>query len=64
MDPANPGAGTKFLAPEKLRGMGAVLLDARGQRFVDELTTRDKVASVSPGGRHFHPSFERAVDGP
>ena len=36
----------QWLAPEKLRGCGALLLDAHGQRFVDELTTRDVVAAA------------------
>lgn len=49
VDPAAPEAGTKFLAAEKLRGVGAVLLNSQGQRFVDELTTRDKVAQASVG---------------
>jgi succinate dehydrogenase/fumarate reductase flavoprotein subunit len=34
------------LAPEKLRGCGAILLNSSGQRFVDELTTRDKVTAA------------------
>jgi hypothetical protein len=44
----------QFLAPEKLRGCGAVLLGADGRRFVDELTTRDVVAAAikqQPGAR-------------
>ncbi|PRW56901.1 fumarate reductase flavo [Chlorella sorokiniana] len=46
VDPADPASGTKFLAPEKLRGVGGVLLNAQGQRFVDELTTRDKATQA------------------
>lgn len=46
VDPANPTAGTKFLAPEALRGSGAILINELGQRFVDELTTRDKVSAA------------------
>ena len=42
----DPGAGTKFLAPEKLRGVGAVLLNAHGRRFVNELATRDVVSEA------------------
>ena len=37
----------QFLAPEKLRGVGGILLDAGGQRFMDELSTRDKVSQAS-----------------
>jgi hypothetical protein len=36
----------QWLAPEKLRGCGAILLNSSGQRFVDELTTRDKVTDA------------------
>jgi hypothetical protein len=39
-------AHSQFLAPEKLRGCGGVLLDAAGRRFVDELATRDVVAAA------------------
>ena len=46
VDPADPGSGTKFLAPERLRGAGAVLLGPGGARFVDELTTRDRVTAA------------------
>ena len=36
----------QWLAPEKLRGCGAVLLHPSGGRFVNELATRDRVASA------------------
>lgn len=36
----------QWLAPEKLRGCGAILLNKQGSRFVDELTTRDKVTAA------------------
>uniref|UniRef100_A0A383VWI0 fumarate reductase (NADH) n=1 Tax=Tetradesmus obliquus TaxID=3088 RepID=A0A383VWI0_TETOB len=49
VDPADPTAGTKWLAPEKLRGCGAILLNSSGRRFVDELTTRDKVTGALMG---------------
>jgi hypothetical protein len=39
----------QWLAPEKLRGCGALLLSPAGRRFVDELTTRDKVAGAIQG---------------
>jgi L-aspartate oxidase len=38
--PPNDG----FLVTEAIRGEGAVLLNARGERFVDELAPRDEVA--------------------
>ena len=37
-------AGSRLLLTEALRGDGATLLDANGQRFVDELAPRDEVA--------------------
>jgi L-aspartate oxidase len=36
--------GSRLLLTEALRGEGATLLDARGERFVDELAPRDEVA--------------------
>jgi L-aspartate oxidase len=38
------GAGNGFLITEAVRGEGATLLDATGERFVDELAPRDQVA--------------------
>jgi len=35
-----------FLAPERLRGVGGILLDGRGRRFFDELARRDAVAAA------------------
>eukprot|EP01025_Chloroclados_australasicus_P054528 TRINITY_DN6466_c0_g2_i3.p1 TRINITY_DN6466_c0_g2~~TRINITY_DN6466_c0_g2_i3.p1 ORF type:complete len:456 (-),score=86.94 TRINITY_DN6466_c0_g2_i3:299-1666(-) len=43
VDPADPDAQTKFLAPEKLRGCGAIILNSNGKRFVDELQLRVNV---------------------
>ena len=43
--------GPRFLAPEKLRGCGAVLLGADGRRFVDELGTRAAVVEAMMGAR-------------
>lgn len=50
VDPADPFARSKFLAPEALRGLGGLLLNARGRRFVNELSTRDKVRRAPGGG--------------
>ncbi|CAJ0600261.1 unnamed protein product [Cylicocyclus nassatus] len=41
VDPADPGAGTKFLAAEALRGKGAILINLDGVRFANELGRRD-----------------------
>lgn len=43
VDPKEPEAKVKFLAAEALRGVGGLLLDNEGQRFVDELQHRDFV---------------------
>jgi succinate dehydrogenase/fumarate reductase flavoprotein subunit len=56
VDPNEPDAKVKFLAAEALRGVGGLLVDGEGQRFVDELQHRDYVTGkiwengkVSPG---------------
>jgi L-aspartate oxidase len=45
-------AGSRLLLTEALRGDGATLLDAAGERFIDELAPRDEVARaiVKKGG--------------
>ncbi|KAF8070366.1 fumarate reductase [Lyophyllum atratum] len=43
VDPKDPEAKVKFLAAEALRGVGGLLLDSAGKRFVDELEHRDYV---------------------
>jgi len=43
VDPNEPEAKVKFLAAEALRGVGGLLLDNTGARFVDELQHRDFV---------------------
>ena len=43
IDPKEPDAKVKFLAAEALRGVGGLLLDNTGSRFVDELQHRDYV---------------------
>ncbi|KAI0093462.1 Flavocytochrome c [Irpex rosettiformis] len=43
VDPNDPNAKVKFLAAEALRGVGGLLLDNQGDRFVDELQHRDFV---------------------
>ncbi|EFC46768.1 NADH-dependent fumarate reductase [Naegleria gruberi] len=42
VDPANPTAMTLILAPESLRGYGAIIVNQEGKRFVNELGTRDE----------------------
>lgn len=43
MDPKDPDAKVKFLAAEALRGVGGLLINRDGERFVDELEHRDYV---------------------
>nr|XP_019008521.1 fumarate reductase [Kwoniella pini CBS 10737]OCF47302.1 fumarate reductase [Kwoniella pini CBS 10737] len=43
VDPKEPDAKVKFLAAEALRGVGGLLIDNTGSRFVDELQHRDFV---------------------
>ncbi|KIY53028.1 Flavocytochrome c [Fistulina hepatica ATCC 64428] len=45
VDPKDPTAKTKFLAAEALRGVGGLLVDAQGRRFVNELDLRDAVTA-------------------
>ena len=44
--PPPPPAPAQILAPEKLRGVGGLLVNAEGRRFVDELATRDVVSQA------------------
>lgn len=44
IDPKDPGAHTKYLGPEALRGSGGILLDQQGRRFVNELDLRSVVS--------------------
>jgi len=46
IDPKDPGARVKFLAAEMLRGEGGILLDAVGERFVNELETRRVITTA------------------
>ncbi|AET39033.1 fumarate reductase Ecym_3562 [Eremothecium cymbalariae DBVPG len=47
IDPKDRMSNNKFLAPEALRGNGAILLNpVTGKRFVNELATRDEVTKA------------------
>lgn len=46
VNPKDPDNQVKFLAAEALRGEGGILLDKDGNRFVNELQTRDFVSSA------------------
>ncbi|ODV64098.1 Flavocytochrome c [Ascoidea rubescens DSM 1968] len=45
VNPKDINSKFKFLAGEALRGEGAIMLDATGKRFCDELGTRDYVSN-------------------
>ena len=48
----DPDDKVKFLAAEALRGVGDLLLDDEGRRFVDKLQHRDFVTSkISENGK-------------
>ena len=49
--PDEPDAKVKFLAAEALRGVGGIMLDAEGKRFVDELGRRDYVSAEMAKGK-------------
>lgn len=52
VDPKSADAKTKFLCPEVVRGLGAILLNPKGARFTNELLRRDEVseAIIANGG--------------
>jgi len=54
VDPGNPESKSKILAAEKLRGVGGLLFNEAGERFVNELTTRDVVADAVMRQRNKH----------
>jgi flavocytochrome c len=43
--PDDPNAKVKWLAAEALRGVGGIMIDRHGKRFVNELGTRDYVST-------------------
>lgn len=46
IDPKKPENMVKSLAAEALRGVGAIMLNPKGQRFVNELGRRDYVSGI------------------
>lgn len=52
VDPKDPGSAYKFLAAEALRGEGGILLSSTGERFINELNTRDVVSDAIMAMQH------------
>ena len=46
LNPKDPNAKTVFLGPEALRGSGGILLNKKGERFVNELDLRSVVSQA------------------
>ena len=46
IDPQAPTSRNKILGPESLRGVGGILVNKFGRRFVDELTRRGIVTEA------------------
>ncbi|KEG08008.1 flavoprotein subunit-like protein [Trypanosoma grayi] len=46
VDTKDPNSPVKFLCAEALRGTGALIINAKGRRFVNELGRRDEVSSA------------------
>lgn len=64
VNPKDREAGHRFLAPEAIRGSGAILLNHAGKRFVNELTTRDKASQAilaQPGQTAYMFLFEEGA---
>lgn len=46
IDPKDPSNRTKYLGPEALRGSGGILVNKRGERFINELELRSVVSQA------------------
>lgn len=46
VNPKDPNNKVKFLAAEALRGVGGIIINSEGERFVDELGRRDHVSGA------------------
>lgn len=46
VDPKDPANHVKFLCAEATRGAGGIVVDKKGERFVDELARRDQVSAA------------------
>lgn len=51
VDPKRPDDKVKALAAEALRGVGAIIINPKGERFVNELGRRDYVSNIMLKGQ-------------
>ena len=59
VDPADRFCKKKILAPELMRGVGGILMNSAGERFCDELGTRDYVTDkIRTHGNKFEKQIE------
>jgi flavocytochrome c len=58
LNPKDPNAKTVFLGPEALRGSGGVLLNKKGERFVNELDLRSVVSQAIIAQDNVYPGSE------
>ncbi|KPA86013.1 putative NADH-dependent fumarate reductase [Leptomonas pyrrhocoris] len=58
INPKDPSAKTVFLGPEALRGSGGILLNKKGERFVNELDLRSVVSQAIIAQNNVYPGSE------
>jgi len=61
--PDDPTAKVKWLAAEALRGVGGVMIDRHGRRFVNELGTRDFVSTEMLKKEKEHGPYRLIING-
>lgn len=61
--PDDPQAKVKWLAAEALRGVGGIMIDRFGRRFVNELGTRDYVSTEMLNKKDSHGPFRLVING-
>ncbi|EPY29097.1 NADH-dependent fumarate reductase [Angomonas deanei] len=59
LNPKDPNAKTVFLGPEALRGSGGILLNKKGERFINELDLRSVVSKAIIDQNDVYPDTTR-----